>query len=55
MGWKEEVEEIARNEGIVLWDFREILKEIGEALKSEKAYFMDDTLRTIQLYVKAGT
>ena len=55
MGWKDEVEEVAHREGIILWDFRNLLREIGNMSQTQKTYFMDDTLRTIQLFIKAGT
>ena len=39
----------AKGKGIVVWDFRECMREIAQCYKSEKTYFTDDTLRTIQL------
>ncbi len=52
-GWDEKAKEQADREGIILWDFREILREIAETWRDTKTYFTDDTLRTIQLFVKA--
>jgi hypothetical protein len=53
-GWTAEAKEEADREGIILWDFREILKEIAESCRGKKTYFTDDTLRTIQLFLKSG-
>ena len=52
-GWQEEAKRQADRAGIVLWDFRNMLKEIAETLRKKRTYFTDDTLRTIQLFVKA--
>lgn len=51
-GWMPEAKVIADKSGIVLWDFRNLLKEIAESCRDNKTYFTDDTLRTIQLFVK---
>ncbi|MBA7710882.1 hypothetical protein ES703_119830 [subsurface metagenome] len=53
-GWEEEAKRQVDRDGIILWDFRSILKEIAETLHATRSYFTDDTLRTIQLFVKAG-
>lgn len=53
-GWTAEAKEEADREGIILWDFRDILKEIAESCRGKKTYFTDDTLRTIQLFLKSG-
>jgi hypothetical protein len=52
-GWTDEAKIIADQNNIELWDFREIIKEIGEYFKDDKTYFKDDTLRTLQLYIRA--
>ena len=52
-GWDEETRKQADRAGIILWDFRNIIKEIAETFRKTKTYFTDDTLRTIQLFVKA--
>ena len=44
---------IAKATGIVLWDFRDLLREIGARFEKTRAYFTDDTLRTLQLFSKA--
>lgn len=48
-GWEEEAEAEAARNHIVLWDFRQILREIAQVCHESRAYFGDDTLRTIQL------
>ena len=53
-GWTSEAKEEANREGIILWDFRNILKEIAETCRGKKTYFTDDTLRTIQLFLRSG-
>ena len=46
--------EIAANEnGIWLWDFRKLLREMAGANRGHKTYFTDDTVRTIQLFQMA--
>lgn len=52
-GWQEEAKQQADRAGIILWDFRDIMREIAEAFRKKRTYFTDDTLRTIQLFVKA--
>ena len=52
-GWSEDVPKAAEKEGILLWDFRDIISEIGLTYKKDNTYFTDDTLRTLQLYSKA--
>ena len=51
-GWEEEAKKQADHEGIILWDFRNVLKQIAETCRDKKTYFTDDTLRTIQLMEK---
>ena len=53
MGWTDEAEERAKKAGIELWAFDDILHELAEALEGSKKYFDDDTLRTIQLFLKS--
>ena len=52
-GWTDEAKTIADNNKIELWDFRDIISEIGDFFKDDKTYFKDDTLRTLQLYIRA--
>ena len=52
-GWEEEAKEQADREGIILWDFRNIVREIAKVCCGIRTYFTDDTLRTIQLFVRA--
>ena len=52
--WTEEAKIEADSNKILLWDFRQILKEIATEHSKNKRYFTDDTARTIQLCEKAG-
>lgn len=45
---------VAENNGIGLWDFRDLLQEIAVANRDHRAYFTDDTARTIQLFALAA-
>lgn len=51
-GWTEEAQAEAGRKGVTLWDFRDILKAIASSCRGQKTYFMDDTLRTIQLFLR---
>lgn len=53
-GWTDEAKLIAEENNIELWDFRDIISEIGEFFKNDRTYFKDDTLRTLQLYIRAS-
>ncbi len=48
-GWKDDVPKAAKKARIELWDFKSILKEIADLSISDKTYFTDDTMRTLQL------
>jgi hypothetical protein len=48
-GWTREAEVEAERAKIELWDFRRIILELAERHKKERAYFMDDTVRTLHL------
>ena len=48
-----EAEAEALRKSIIIWDFREILKEITTTFKTERTYFTDDTLRTLQLLARS--
>ena len=54
-GLTEEAKAVADAKDIVLWDFREILQQVADVCRHQKTYFTDDTLRTIQLFLRAGT
>lgn len=54
-GWDEKAKEQADRDGIILWDFRVILNEIAEFCRNTKAHFTDDTLRTVQLFMRRGS
>lgn len=45
--------EVAESEGVEIWYFPKLLKEIAEAHQKHKAYLIDDTARTIQLFAMA--
>jgi hypothetical protein len=49
-GCTEEAKVAAEKSEISIWDFRDIIQEVGEMCRKAKAYFTDDTLRTLQLY-----
>lgn len=53
-GWKAEAKKKANRRKIILWDFRNILKEIAATCRYKSTYFTDDTLRTIQLFLRSG-
>ncbi|MBK1669290.1 hypothetical protein CKO28_14730 [Rhodovibrio sodomensis] len=53
-GWDADAEEQAQAAGILLWDFRELISEIGDAIRGQRTYFADDTLRTLNLFIHAG-
>jgi hypothetical protein len=50
--WTPEVEAKAKRAKIQLWDFPTIMKKIADTFRSDKGYFTDDTVRTIQLFVQ---
>jgi hypothetical protein len=52
-GWKDDVPEAARQAGVELWDFKKILNSIAEQYQSDRTYFIDDTMRTLQLMAMA--
>jgi len=52
-GWEENVPAAAARAGVKLWDFKHILKEIAQKSESDRTYFTDDTMRTLQLMAKA--
>ena len=52
-GWDANVPAAAKNAGVELWDFKQILNEIAEQCRSDRTYFTDDTMRTLQLMAMA--
>ena len=52
-GWKDKAAIEAKRLQIQLWDFKSILKEIADSFQKDRTYFIDDTLRTLQLFSKA--
>ena len=53
-GWEEEAKKIADAHNITLWNFPDLLRELAEVCAEGKTYFTDDTLRTLQLFMKSG-
>jgi len=53
-GWEDEAKSQADQQGIVLWDFRDLMREIGKTFEKDRTYFIDDTLRTLQLFGRAA-
>jgi hypothetical protein len=51
-GWTVEAKQQADASGIILWDFRDMMSEIAGRASGD-TYFGDDTLRTLQLFVKS--
>jgi len=52
-GWTGDAATQAAAQDILLWDFRDIIREIASKVRVQRTYFTDDTLRTLQLYAKA--
>lgn len=52
-GATDEAEAAAKQKNIQIWDFRRLLREIADTNRKHKAYFTDDTARTIQLFAMA--
>lgn len=52
-GWAPDAKQAADRQGIILWDFRQIMHEMASVLTGEKAYLKDDTMRTLHLFVHA--
>jgi len=52
-GWDVDVLAAAEEAGVELWDFKNILKEIAHKSRSDRTYFTDDTMRTLQLMAMA--
>ena len=53
-GATEDAEVVAKENEILLWDFRDIVQQIAHANRDHKTYFTDDTARTIQLFAMAA-
>ncbi len=54
-GWEQGVAEEARRHSIVLWDFRDLMREIAQTVIGERPYHDDDTMRTLHLFSMAMT
>ena len=53
-GWTSEAAKQAEVVGIELWDFRSVIREMAQTIKGSRAYFSDDTLRTLNLFIHAS-
>ena len=51
-GWTEEARK-ANPEDVILWDFRDLIYQIAEASGPQRSHFTDDTIRTLQLHMRA--
>lgn len=51
-GWTDDVPAAAKSAGVELWDFQGILQDIADHCSSDRTYFTDDTMRTLQLMAK---
>lgn len=52
-GWEDDVPAAAAQAGVTLWDFKDILTEIARKSRTDRTYFTDDTMRTLQLMAMA--
>lgn len=52
-GWTYDAEVLARKNGILPWDFNQIMAELAKLCETQTKYYDDDTLRTIQLLLRA--
>ena len=51
--WTPEAKAAAHAANIELWDFRNIMREIAHSIHGKRSYFTDDTLRSLNLFVRA--
>jgi len=51
--WTPEAQAMATEAKVDLWSFQEIMREIAATIRHRRSYFTDDTLRTINLFVRA--
>ena len=52
-GWTDEAARKAKSEDVTLWDFRDLIDEIAKASRQQRSHFTDDTIRTLELYMRA--
>lgn len=52
-GWEPDAKAAAAKKGIVLWDFRAMLREMMDSCRGRRTYFTDDTMRTLDLITKS--
>jgi hypothetical protein len=51
--WTPDAKVAADQNGIELWDFRKLMRDIAKSIRDSRSYFTDDTLRTINLFARA--
>jgi hypothetical protein len=52
-GWTEEAAREGKSKNVILWDFRDLTDEIAEVSRHQRSHFTDDTIRTLQLCMRA--
>ncbi|MFH1373983.1 MAG: hypothetical protein ABII79_09330 [bacterium] len=52
-GYEDGVFKEAKEAGIVIWRFPDLMSEIASQFRGQQHYFIDDTLRTLHLYENA--
>jgi len=53
-GWEPGVAGEAKEAGVELWDFRNVIQEIAAHFSAQRLHLPDDTLRTLHLYALAA-
>lgn len=53
-GWTDGAAQAAKAHNIVLWDFRDLVRQITKTFTGGRSYFTDDTVRTLHLYSLAA-
>ena len=51
-GWTLMAKKIADQKGVILWDMRTIFEELVKLCQETKSYSKNDTMRTLQLFVR---
>ncbi|WP_022721174.1 hypothetical protein [Rhodopseudomonas sp. B29] len=51
--WTPDAKATADAQNIELWDFRMLMRDIATSIQHSRGYFTDDTLRTINLFMRA--
>ena len=53
-GWNDDVEPIANRKNILLWDIKDLIKEMIDKMSNHTLYLSDDILRLFQVLVKTN-